>query len=84
MEALAAIDAVVLDKTGTLTFGTPQIHDVVSSDGFLVREIIAAASIAERGLNIPWRRQSLRERPISASRSLSPTGSRTRPEEASG
>jgi len=48
LESLAAIDTVVLDKTGTLTFGTPQIRDVVSSDGFEVRDIIAAACIAER------------------------------------
>jgi cation transport ATPase len=45
---LAAIDTVILDKTGTLTFGTPQVHDVVSSDGFALDEIIAAASVAER------------------------------------
>jgi Cd2+/Zn2+-exporting ATPase/Cu+-exporting ATPase len=37
-----------LDKTGTLTFGTPQITDVVSADGFTERQIIAAAAIAER------------------------------------
>jgi heavy metal translocating P-type ATPase len=48
LESLAAIDTVILDKTGTLTFGTPQVHDVVSSDGFALNEIIAAASIAER------------------------------------
>jgi cation transport ATPase len=48
LEALAAIDTVFLDKTGTLTFGAPQIRDVNSSDGFAVQEIIAAASIAER------------------------------------
>jgi heavy metal translocating P-type ATPase len=48
LESLAAIDTVILDKTGTLTFGTPQIHEVVSSDGFAFKEIIAAASIAER------------------------------------
>jgi Cd2+/Zn2+-exporting ATPase/Cu+-exporting ATPase len=47
LEALAAVDTVVLDKTGTLTFGTPQIREVVSRDGFSLREIIAAASIAE-------------------------------------
>jgi heavy metal translocating P-type ATPase len=47
LESLAAIDTVVLDKTGTLTFGTPQIQEVVSSDGFAVHDIIAAASIAE-------------------------------------
>jgi heavy metal translocating P-type ATPase len=48
LEALAAIDTVLLDKTGTLTFGTPQIREVISNDGFPMREIIAAASIAER------------------------------------
>jgi Cd2+/Zn2+-exporting ATPase/Cu+-exporting ATPase len=47
LESLAAIDTVVLDKTGTLTFGTPQVQGVVSSDGFAVHDIIAAASIAE-------------------------------------
>jgi Cd2+/Zn2+-exporting ATPase/Cu+-exporting ATPase len=48
LESLAAIDTVVLDKTGTLTFGTPRIHEVVSCDGLALQEIIAAASIAER------------------------------------
>ncbi|MGO8735145.1 MAG: heavy metal translocating P-type ATPase [Terriglobia bacterium] len=48
LEALAGVDTVLLDKTGTLTFGTPQIREVVSSDGFTVAQIIAAASIAER------------------------------------
>src|SRR6202008_3996133 len=40
LESLAAIDTVILDKTGTLTFGTPQFHDVVSSDCFALDEII--------------------------------------------
>jgi len=48
LEALAAVDTVLLDKTGTLTFGTPQIREVVSADGFGEQQIIAAASIAER------------------------------------
>jgi heavy metal translocating P-type ATPase len=48
LEALAAVDTVLLDKTGTLTFGTPQIREVVSANGFTERQIIAAASIAER------------------------------------
>ena len=48
LESLAAVDTVVLDKTGTLTFGTPQIREVVSNDGFPEQEIVAAASIAER------------------------------------
>ena len=48
LEALAAIDTVLLDKTGTLTFGAPQIREVISNDGVAMQEIIAAASIAER------------------------------------
>src|SRR5208337_2647913 len=48
LEALANVDTVLLDKTGTLTFGTPQIREVISANGFTERQIIAAASIAER------------------------------------
>ncbi len=47
LEALAEVDTVLLDKTGTLTFGTPQIRDIFSTDGFSEREILAAAAIAE-------------------------------------
>ncbi len=48
LEGLAAVDTVLLDKTGTLTFGTPQIQEVISSNGFSERQIIGTASIAER------------------------------------
>ncbi|HXR17766.1 MAG TPA: cation-translocating P-type ATPase [Terriglobales bacterium] len=48
LEALAEVDTVLLDKTGTLTFGTPQIREVVSADGFTEQDILAAAGIAER------------------------------------
>jgi heavy metal translocating P-type ATPase len=47
MEALATVDTVLLDKTGTLTFGTPQIREVVPNEGFTVPQIIATASIGE-------------------------------------
>ena len=56
LEALAAVDTVLLDKTGTLTFGTPQIREVVSANGFTERQIIAAASIAERKSEHPLAR----------------------------
>ena len=48
LEALAAVDTVLLDKTGTLTFGTPQIREVVSGRRFHCPADHAAASIAER------------------------------------
>jgi P-type E1-E2 ATPase len=47
LEALASIDTVLLDKTGTLTFGTPQIREIVSANGFTEQAILEAASIAE-------------------------------------
>jgi heavy metal translocating P-type ATPase len=47
LEALAAVDTVLLDKTGTLTFGAPQIREVVSTNGFEERQILGSASIAE-------------------------------------
>jgi Cd2+/Zn2+-exporting ATPase/Cu+-exporting ATPase len=50
------VDTVLLDKTGTLTFGTPQIREVVSANGFTERQIIAAASIAERKSEHPLAR----------------------------
>jgi heavy metal translocating P-type ATPase len=60
LEALAAVDTVLLDKTGTLTFGTPQIREVVSANGFTERQIIAAASIAERKSEHPLARAVVR------------------------
>jgi heavy metal translocating P-type ATPase len=56
LEALSAVDTVLLDKTGTLTFGTPQIREVVSANGFAERQIIAGASIAERKSEHPLAR----------------------------
>jgi Cd2+/Zn2+-exporting ATPase/Cu+-exporting ATPase len=47
LEALASIDTVVLDKTGTLTFGTPQVVDVVPLNGAGERDVLAVASTAE-------------------------------------
>lgn len=48
LETMAKVDTVVLDKTGTLTYGTPQISEVLAADGWSERQIVAAASIAER------------------------------------
>jgi heavy metal translocating P-type ATPase len=56
LEALAEVDTLLLDKTGTLTFGTPQIREVVAADGFTERQIIAAAAIAERKSEHPLAR----------------------------
>jgi Cd2+/Zn2+-exporting ATPase/Cu+-exporting ATPase len=48
LETLSAVDTVVLDKTGTLTLGTPQISHVRVFDGVGAAEVIRVAATAER------------------------------------
>ena len=47
LEALWSIDTVVLDKTGTLTFGGVRVNAVYPAARVSVREVLEAAAIAE-------------------------------------
>ena len=47
LEALWSIDTVVLDKTGTLTFGGVRVSAVYPAAKISVREVVEAAAIAE-------------------------------------
>lgn len=48
LEMLGRIDTVVLDKTGTLTFGNPEVVEIIPVRGVSEDAVIEAASIAER------------------------------------
>jgi Cd2+/Zn2+-exporting ATPase/Cu+-exporting ATPase len=48
LELLARADTVLLDKTGTLTLGQPQITDIVPLNGLAPRALLQAAAAAER------------------------------------
>jgi P-type Cu+ transporter len=48
LEALAKADVLLIDKTGTLTLGRPQITDIVGVDGHTDIELLAFAATAER------------------------------------
>ena len=48
LEVLSSVDTVVLDKTGTLTLGTPQIVDVQVYNGFDPKHMMRIAATAER------------------------------------
>jgi len=48
LEVLASVDTVVLDKTGTLTLGTPEIFDVHVYNGYSPKDVMRIAAAAER------------------------------------
>jgi Cd2+/Zn2+-exporting ATPase/Cu+-exporting ATPase len=48
LESLARADVLLVDKTGTLTLGRPQVVDVLALNGVPDREVMALAASAER------------------------------------
>jgi heavy metal translocating P-type ATPase len=47
LEKLAEVNTVLLDKTGTLTYGTPEVVDIRPADGVSPASLLEAAAIAE-------------------------------------
>jgi Cd2+/Zn2+-exporting ATPase/Cu+-exporting ATPase len=47
LESLATIDTILLDKTGTLTYGTPEVVEICPAGGVPVASLLQAALIAE-------------------------------------
>jgi len=48
LEALARVDTLLVDKTGTLTFGTPEVTDVVPLNGWSREGVLQVAAALER------------------------------------
>jgi heavy metal translocating P-type ATPase len=48
LEALSTVKTIVLDKTGTLTFGTPRIEKLEPATGATERELLESAASAEQ------------------------------------
>ncbi len=53
LERLHAVDAVVLDKTGTITEGKLTVTDVLAAEGNDTRKVLASAAAAEKGSEHP-------------------------------
>ncbi|HHY46493.1 MAG TPA: copper-translocating P-type ATPase [Firmicutes bacterium] len=54
LEKAHKIDTIILDKTGTITKGTPEVTDTISlKEGILPEEILRIAAAAERGSEHP-------------------------------
>ncbi len=59
LEALAKVDTVVIDKTGTLTMGRPEVTDVVAIGDLSTDRILALAGAVETGASHPLARAIL-------------------------
>jgi Cu+-exporting ATPase len=53
LETAGRVSAVVLDKTGTVTRGAPEVVDIHPADGEVPTEILRLAAAAERGSEHP-------------------------------
>jgi Cd2+/Zn2+-exporting ATPase len=53
MEQLGGVDVVAFDKTGTVTFGEPDVTDVKPLNGYAREQVLAYAASAERGSEHP-------------------------------
>lgn len=53
LERMAGVDTVVVDKTGTLTKGKPQLTNVSATDGFDEDDLLSIAAALERGSEHP-------------------------------
>jgi P-type Cu2+ transporter len=71
LEQVASLDTVVLDKTGTLTKGEPEVVAVVAADELDERELLRAAAAVERESEHPLAEavvRAARERGLEAPR----------------
>ena len=53
LERFAGVDTLIVDKTGTLTEGRPELTDVVAAEAFEAGEVLALAASLERGSEHP-------------------------------
>lgn len=70
LEVLASADVLLVDKTGTLTLGQPQIVEIQPEAGFSVQDVLHLAASAERYSEHAYAeaiRSAARERKISLS-----------------
>src|ERR1700733_8800353 len=61
LEKLGEVDTVLLDKTGTLTYGTPEVMEIRPANGVTTESLIKSAAIAESRSEHPIAKAILRK-----------------------
>jgi heavy metal translocating P-type ATPase len=61
LEKLAEVDTILLDKTGTLTFGTPELLEALPAPGIPIDYLLRTAAIAESRSEHPVAKAILRK-----------------------
>jgi Cu+-exporting ATPase len=61
IEEMSRVDTVVIDKTGTLTFGEPVVTDIVGFDGCTEGQVLEYAAVAEKYSSHPMARAIMRK-----------------------
>ncbi len=59
LERAAEVDTLILDKTGTLTLGSPKIREIIPLDGLGPDSLLGLAAVAERHSGHPIAREIL-------------------------
>jgi Cd2+/Zn2+-exporting ATPase/Cu+-exporting ATPase len=61
LEKLGEVDTVLLDKTGTLTFGTPELVEIAAAPGIAVDDLLKTTAMAESRSEHPVAKAILRK-----------------------
>lgn len=61
LEKAAEVDTLVLDKTGTLTFGKPRVSRIIPLEGVTKESLLTMAAVAEKYSNHPISRAIMEE-----------------------
>jgi len=61
LERLAEVDTILLDKTGTLTYGVPEVEEVRPAPGVSCETLLRAAAVAESRSEHPLAKAVLRK-----------------------
>lgn len=79
LESLGIVDTVVLDKTGTLTLGTPEVVGFLTAPGVDPRELLRVTALAEMASEHPLATAVLRRARAEGLTTVSPTSFAYRP-----